>query len=282
MNLNTSNPFTNKSVSKAYKDTDPAYAQSVAYAVKILQPQVGLSYADIGGGTGISSEAIIAAGAEKLVVIEPSPAMAAEAQVRLDLLEHNSEVEFIETDVENSPEKCGKACVDAAFALNCFHLFPDHQKALIAVSMLIKSGGKFLFNLSMPSLAFEEMSERAKLTTQANLDFYVLLLGYVQAYNQAVVPILQNTVAMMNALITGESEHSYTPDRMRVLVEKCGMKQLSYTENSVVVEAQYQQHIWAMVAKGFVQDEQQIKALIDQVKLPEKIEIQQGFFLLEV
>ena len=263
------NPFENKTTSSSYSKADPIYQKSAEAIVEFQDPlEFGADsvLVDLGAGTGVSSEVLVKKGAKNLTVVDPSKAMLAEAEARLE-----DEVEYLCSDAEQFYANF-EANVDIVYALNCIHLFPDMVKALAGIACALKKGGLFVFNISAPTYSFETIDTEEKALIQANLDFYKNLSEVVEN------PILAHTVELLKRTIDGDKELLYTKERFVEIFKSVNFEFIDSREIVIEVEADYQKNIWRMIAQSFIQDMEQIETLIKSVELRGMIKLRQAQF----
>ncbi len=289
------NPFTSENTASAYATTDPVYRASSEAVVEFLPP-IAQHIADLGAGTGISSEIILQSikpGAS-FTVIEPSEAMLNIAKERLGAL-----ASYLNLAVDELPINS----FDIIYALNCLHLFPDHNSASKAISKSLRANGTFVFNLSSPSYKFTELSQDELDCLYANLDFYAEL----HASTGAAYAVLASTVQLLTSLVTALSFQGredeiieglgisaselikrnsigvrglYSQEDLVNIFKAVNMDLEGYTEVVIRVPAEYQRSIWRMMAKSFINDEAMVEELLTRVMLPEEVPIRQAIFKL--
>ena len=263
------NPFENKTTSFFYSKADPVYQKSAEAIVKFQDPlEFGPDsvLVDLGAGTGVSSEVLLEAGVKSLTIVDPSNAMLAEAEQRLE-----DRVEYLCSDAEQFYANF-ESNIDIVYALNCIHLFPDTVKAFAGVACALKKGGLFVFNISAPTYSFETMDPEERALIQANLEFYTKLSQAVEN------PILAHTVELLKRTIDGDKELLYTQDRFIEIFKSVNFEFKDSNEIVIEVEADYQRNIWRMIAQSFIQDMEQIEALIEAVELSGMIKLRQAQF----
>lgn len=265
---NDPNPFSKKKVSEAYKDADPVYKESARLAISFMSPLGKGLVVDIGGGTGISTQAILEAGPKILCLLDPSEAMISQAKKRLE-----DKVRYIQLPVERMCEEFNDT-VDLAYALNCFHLFPDARSAVLNISGALKSGGIFVFNICSPSYYFNSINSDELDVIKSNIDFYSSL----HQANQEQSKVLANTVKLLTEAIHSKGELVYTKDKIKLLFSYANMMMLDQEETVISIEPYYQKNIWRLIASGYISDEQQIEDIINNTYIPDVVRIRQGFF----
>ncbi len=276
------NPFTSSSTASAYAGADPVYVASAEAAVEFVLPSAEL-IADLGAGTGVSSEVILRKLFElnpyaSLTLIEPSKPMLEHAQARLAGAVHylNLAVDQLISD-----------SFDLIYALNCFHLFPDHNSAAMTISKALRPEGVFVFNLSSPTYRFTELSEDELDCLYANLDFYAEL----HAATGGTFAVITTTVQLLANLITAieqgtaepmqrSSRGLYSQTELANIFKTASMDLVDYTEVVIRVPADYQRNIWRMMAKSFIHDERVVTELIAKIAIPEIVPIRQALFKL--
>ena len=266
------NPFETKETSNAYDAVDEVYRKSAEGVKSILDPiSMGeeANVVDLGAGTGISSEILSAGKMKNFCLVEPSKAMLEHAYQRL-----GDNVLYVQASAEDMYQAFNKD-VDAVYALNCVHLFPDLTKAFAGVAASLKEGGKFIFNITAPSFAFDEVSDIEKDIYQANIDFY-------KALNEKVAnPILEKTVELLQGNLEGKTEQMFTKDTMTQFLEALNYKFEKMEILEIDADIEYQKNIWRMMAKSFMDDEVQVEAMVESVKLPARMLIKQAVFVFE-
>ncbi len=288
------NPFTSSKTATAYAGADPVYALSTEAVIKFVSPLAN-NIADLGAGTGVSSAIILDAckPESKLTVIEPSEAMIAEAKHRL-----GAKAQYLNLGVDELPT----SSFDLIYALNCFHLFPDHNNAAQQINNALSKNGVLVFNLSSPSYRFKTISEDELNVLYANLDFYTEL----HARSNGQYMVLASTVQLLTSLVTAISysgrEHElieglnisaleliersrssarglYSQEELANIFKAANMDLVDYTEVLIRVTADYQRNIWRMMAKAFISEEA-VEELVLSVQLPSIVPIRQAIFKL--
>ncbi len=273
-----SNPFNKQETARAYAETDPVYASSARAIMQFVAPS-GLRVADLGAGTGVSSEIIYQAlnrinPQASLSLIEPSAHMLNEARIRL-----GSACKYIQAVAEElEPDS-----FDCIYALNCFHLFPDHSKALEAISGALSKEGIFVFNLSSPSFKFNHLEKAELEGIYSNLDFYAELhLACPNPILASTVALLAHLASVFSGIESQAPSHLsiYDREQLEKIFKTAKMELDGYTELVIRVPAEYQRNIWRMMAKSFLDEESQIETIISAIELPELIPIRQAVFKL--
>ncbi len=289
------NPFTSSKTATAYTGSDPVYAASTEAVISFVPPKAA-KISDLGAGTGVSSEIILSAldAGTQLTIIEPSTAMIAEAKQRL-----GDKLEYLNIGADSIPADS----FDIIYALNCFHLFPDHASAAQRISAALHASGVFVFNLSSPSFKFEAMGEDELNVLYANLDFYAEL----HAHSGSGYSVLASTVQLLTSLVTAISYNGredeiieglnisateliersrkgvrglYSKDELANIFKAANMDLTDYSEVLIRVPADYQRNIWRMMAKAFIPDEAAVEELISSIQLPVAVPIRQAIFKL--
>lgn len=263
------NPFENKETSNSYSSADPVYKKSAEEIIKFQNPtEFGTEsiIIDLGAGTGVSSEVLLKHGASNLTLVEPSRAMLEEAEARL-----GDQVNYLCASAENFYANF-ESTVDIVYALNCVHLFPDLVSALAGVACALKNGGMFIFNISAPTYAFENIDEHEYILIQANLDFYKALNEI--SPNQ----ILSHTVELLTKTLAGNHEQLYSKDKFVDIFKSLNFEFQKSAEIAIEVDSEYQKNIWRMIALSFIQDEELIQETIQAIPLPETIKLRQAQF----
>jgi ubiquinone/menaquinone biosynthesis C-methylase UbiE len=263
------NPFSKASTSQAYKSVDPVYQISARAAVGFAQsfyPVAPDLVLDIGAGTGVSAEIILTSDVRKLVLVEPSVVMLEEAYLR-----HGDKVDYVNSGIEDL-KSYFKAEVDLAYALNCFHLFHNLQLALTNVSAILKPQGSFIFNLSSPTFGFSELSDREKLVIKANQIFYKKL------YEITGTQILEYTNLLLQQILDEDFTNVYNHDKLNSLFDAFGMQLNDSVEAHIDTQIDYQQNIWRMISRSFIDDEIVVNNIIDSIALPDQVHIRQIIF----
>jgi|GEM_PF-3447043 len=287
------NPFTSEDAASAYAGTDPVYEASARAAIEFVAPNAA-SVADLGAGTGVSAQIILNAMSPGscLSLIEPSKAMLEFARARL-----GDKANYINASAE---ELCASS-FDIIYAMNCWHLFPDHQQAALSIARALKPEGLFVFNLSSPSYRFTELSADELDVLYANLDFYAGL----HSATASSFAVLGSTVQLLSSLVTSISYSGresdiieglgisaaefikrsgtaglYTKAELVDIFKAANMVLDASTELIIEVPAQYQRNIWRMMARSFMQDDRLIEELVMSVVLPEIVPIRQVIFKL--
>ncbi len=114
----------------------PALLQDVFGPMLPLDSLKGIAIADVGAGTGRFSLIFAAAGAEKVIAVEPSAAF--------DVLVRNTEsvrsrVECVRVPVERF---IPPAPIDFAFSYGVLHHIPDPEQAVAAMHRALRPGGR--------------------------------------------------------------------------------------------------------------------------------------------
>ncbi len=295
MQRDKTNPFISSKTAEAYADADPVYVQSTEAVLSVYAPE-GKDIADLGSGTGVSSQIILSKlePGSTLTLIEPSLAMLSEAKQKL-----GSSVQCLNLNAEQLPE----ASFDSIYALNCFHLFPDHSKAAQSIHKSLKEQGSFIFNLSSPSYRFTELSNAELDVLYANLDFYAEL----NLRTQSQFDVLRSTVQLLTSLVTaisfqgredeiieglgisatelisrsrGTARGLYSHTELENIFKAAKLSMEGYTEVLIEVPAEYQRNIWTMMAKAFIQNEAEITEIIEKIEVPKTVSIRQAIFKL--
>lgn len=270
-NQNLVNPFENKETSSAYFTVDEVYQCSARGVKQVLDPcSLGAEaiIVDLGAGTGVSSE-VLKEGVNNFFVVEPSESMLEHAQKRL-----GDEVYYINKDAAHMFEAFNKD-VDAIYALNCIHLFPDLLQAFAGVAASLKQGGKLVFNITAPSFMFENVSDQEKIVYQANVDFYKGLYKLVQ--NE----IVKQTADLLQDALEQKSDKMFTFATINQFFSSLNFKYLQMQELDIAVNREFQYSIWRMMAKAFTNDESSVENIIKSVSLPEVTSIRQAIFVFE-
>lgn len=267
----TKNPFETQSTSNAYDTVDEVYrlsAQGVKSFIDPLSFGKDANIVDLGAGTGISSE-ILSEGCQNFCLVEPSLAMLEHANKRL-----GEKVLYVQATAEDMYQAFNKD-VDAVYAMNCIHLFPDLAKAFAGVAASLKQGGSLIFNITAPSYSFENISQLEKDIYQANINFY-------QNLNK-IAPnlILEKTVELLKENLKGKSDQMFTKETLISFLEGMNFKFSDMKVLEISTEISYQQNIWRMMANSFLQDQEKIETLVMGVKVPSKMLVKQAVFIFE-
>jgi ubiquinone/menaquinone biosynthesis C-methylase UbiE len=265
------NPFETQSTSNAYDTVDEVYRLSALGVKSFIDP---LSFGkdanivDLGAGTGISSE-ILSEGCRNFCLVEPSLAMLEHANKRL-----GEKVLYVQATAEDMYQAFNKD-VDAVYALNCIHLFPDLAKAFAGVAASLKQGGSLIFNITAPSYSFENISQLEKDIYQANINFYKNL--------NKIAPnlILEKTVELLEENLEGKSDQMFTKESLISFLEGMNFKFSDMKVLEISTEISYQQNIWRMMANSFLQDQEKIETLVMGVEVPSKMLVKQAVFIFE-
>ncbi len=263
------NPFTSDEASKNYSNADFLYEQSAIHTVDFLDPSNPAFdlVIDLGAGTGVSTEALYKAGAPNLHVVEPSEAMIAENKARLG----ETDVKFIRAAAENFGAHFDKN-VDVVYALNCFHLFTNLQLILDQLKRSVKPGGRFVFNVSMPSFTFDELSTEEFVSVKANRDFYKALDEHSQS------PLIENTIKLFNKILAGDTFDMVNKKGLIDAFFQCGFKFDNYGEYFIEGDAQAQNVLWELVSTCLITDGDERKAFLENIKAPAKMLFRQAYF----
>lgn len=263
------NPFTSDEASKNYSNADFLYEQSALQTIDFLNPSnpdFDLII-DLGAGTGVSTEALYKAGASNLHVVEPSEAMIAENKARLG----DTDVKFIRAAAENFGAHFDKN-VDVIYALNCFHLFADLKLILDQLYKSLKPGGRFVFNVSMPSFTFENLSAEEFVSVKANRDFYKALEQHSES------PLIQNTINLFNKILAGDTLNLVNKEGLINAFFELGFKFDNYGEYYIEGNAQAQKVLWELVATCLISAQDERKAFLENIKAPAKMLFRQAYF----
>lgn len=275
MSSKVDNPFENQETSNAYEAVDEVYQKS-AHGIKDFCTKFDAEYfsadkniVDLGAGTGVSSEILKEDFDGVFILAEPSKAMMAHAYKRL-----GDSVTYVQTTADEM-YNCFKRDIDTVFALNCIHLFPDWTQAFAGVAASLKKGGHFVFNITAPSYAFENITDIEKDIYQANIDFYKALNAKVQN------PILESTVTLLENSLEGASTEAVTKESMTKFLEALNFELLETEILEIETTISYQEKIWQMMGNSFLQDSKAVDELIASIKLPSKMLVRQAVFLCE-
>ncbi|NQY78817.1 MAG: class I SAM-dependent methyltransferase [Candidatus Caenarcaniphilales bacterium] len=263
------NPFTSDEASKNYANADFLYEQSAVHSVKFLDPSSPDFdlIVDLGAGTGVSTEALFKAGAPNLHVVEPSESMISENKARLG----ETDVKFIRAAAENFGAHFDKN-VDVVYALNCFHLFTNLKLILDQLKKSLKPGGRFVFNVSMPSFTFDELSTEEFVSVKANRDFYKALEEHSQS------PLIDNTIKLFNKILAGDTLDMVNKKGLIDAFFEFGFKFDNYDEYFIEGNAQAQKVIWELVATCLITDGVERQSFLDNTKAPAKMLFRQAYF----
>ena len=263
------NPFANQNTSNAYQSVDPIYEMSANFVLSFVNPKDFAANArimDIGAGTGVASEKIINTGVGRLTLLEPSSAMLEQAKNKL-----GNNASYIESSIENL-NVVDHEPFDLVYALNCFHLFQDLSKALANIACLLKPSAVFVFNISSPTYSFATMTNSERLIIEANLHFYRELNKLVPS------PIVTHTAELLQKILQGNSEITFSKDKITALFESVDLDLEDYKEVIIKIDNQYQKNIWRMIGTAFSSDAQTVEAVINSINLPPEVEIRQAIF----
>ena len=268
------NPFTSDEASKNYSNADFLYEQSAVHTVDFLDPSKNNFdlVIDLGAGTGVSTETLHKAGAPNLHVCEPSEAMIAQAKERLG----DTDIKFLRAAAENFADHFDHN-VDVVYALNCFHLFTNLELILNQLKKALKPGGRFVFNISMPSFTFEALNTEEFVSLKANRDFYKSLSEHVG--NSALV---DNTVKLFNQILAGETQAMINKKGLIDAFFKLGFKFDDYNEYYIKGNAQAQKILWELVTTCLITDKQERASFLDNIKAPAKMLFRQAYFSFRV
>jgi SAM-dependent methyltransferase len=104
-----------------------------------LPPQVGSEVLEVGAGIGTFSARLLAAGARRLLVIEPEPACVAELERRFAA---DPRVEIRAELLPGAPSLADRAgSFDFALSQNVLEHIPDDRAALGAIARALRPGG---------------------------------------------------------------------------------------------------------------------------------------------
>lgn len=273
---NSKNPFEKKNISQAYQSTDPIYFQSALAAINFHKPKPSDLVMDLGAGTGVSSQALLDSGVGDLIIADPSAAMLDQAKLRI-----GDRAKYLESSVEELAKKFTAMALskklDLIYALNCFHLFSNIDMVILNIKNVLKEDGRFIFNISMPSYRFKEISEEERAVLQSNLDFYSALYEKCdQESSQS--EILATTIYYMASLLEGSDPNVYNQDKIELAFLNYDIKIEKYDEVILETESEYQLNIWRMMGQGFINDKDEVEKIVQSIKVPKNIKIRQAFF----
>ncbi len=267
--MNSLNPFLTQAASEKYKDADKIYQQSANYMMNFVPPPQGKDdfVIDVGGGTGISAQAMLEHGAKNLCVLEPSETMIFKAQERL-----GDKASYSNLAVEHLGSQL-KEKAQTIYALNCFHLFPDPGLALANINQCLNANGIFAFNLSKPMFVSDIQTSEEAEVLKANLEFYQKL----NKLSGESIPILKTTATLLERLIAGEAK-VYSKENISDLCKSLEMKLDDYREVVLELESEDQRSIWTIIASSYLNDAEQISDLVNSIKLAENVYMRQGLY----
>lgn len=263
------NPFNNKNTSMAYSKADEVYQKSAETLLEFQDPKEfgdNSIIVDLGAGTGVSSMALIEAGAKNLTLVDPSRPMLEEAESKLD-----DKVEYLCASAENFYANY-EGNVDAVYAFNSIHLFQNIAEALAGIACALKENGVFIFNISTPTYTFKTIDQEERDLIESNLRFYRILNDELNS------PVLSHTIELLEKTLLGTSDLSYTKEKFLDLFKALNFEYKDSNEVSIEVKSCYQKNIWRMISQGFIEDEEKIESLIDSIVLPETIKLRQAQF----
>ena len=266
---NQYNPFESEEASKNYANADFLYKQSADHAVNFFNPfeQGCNKVLDLGAGTGVSSEALLATGLQDLTLIDPSASMLDKAKARL-----GENAKYIQSSAENFGDHFDHN-VDVVYALNCFHLFHNLEAIVNQLSKSLKTMGRFIFNVSMPSFYIPDLNTEEFISLKANLEFYKSLSEFTGDN-----PLVKNTVDLFNKILAGDTEKIFDKKKLIDILFSVGILFDDYKEYYIVSNADGQKVIWDLVAVCLIENDLKRKEFFETVKVPAKMVFRQAYF----
>lgn len=166
------------------------------------------------------------------------------------------------------------ANVDIAYCLNTFHLLTNLSKFLANIACALKPGGVLVFNISVPTYGFQNLSEQEIATIKANRDFYHKLSELSSQ------DVLAYTTKLLDKILANDLSEVFTRDSIEQIFASVGMELVASTEVVIKMEPEYQRNIWSMMAQSFLNKQDQINELVQSVALPSELHIRQAIFKL--
>lgn len=267
---NTANPFISEEASENYSNADFLYEQSARNAIKFFPPKtdaaVDLKIVDLGAGTGVSAKALIEAGAKDITLVDPSLVMLQQAEKKI-----SSAATYIQAGAENFSTHFNND-VELVYALNCFHLFSDMPSIFAQLKQACKPQAHFVFNLSMPSLCFENLSTEEYLSAKANRDFYHNLAAHAESQ------LITNTVNLFDKILSADTAGLVNKQSIESLFDLGGFKLVNYAEYPIEGDAAAQKVIWELISTCLVPDKEERVEFLNNQYAPEKMFFRQAFF----
>lgn len=267
------NLFSHKKSSEV-QDSEAIYfissSQVINFVTKNLKLNKNWNVVDVGAGTGVLAQQLLALGLKKVTLVDSSSAVLNEAKKNL-----GTKVQYVKLNAEDLANKFNSE-IDLLFVMNALHLFPKLGKALEAMSKSLKDSGFIVFNTLAPSFAFENsLGSTEKKMLQTNIEFYSGLAALTSN------PIAMKTKELLESFYEGNYEKVYTREKFQKVFAKYNLVEKNYQEIVLTLKNKHQKAIWKMIAETFVDEPRLVDKLIDSLGFNEDAHIRQACFIYQ-